>query len=270
MSDSIAQPRTAFDRPSEPEDFLLLAADAARLVLESGGETYRAEETAQAVATGLGAVDVECFATPTGIVLSFTAPDGHVHSIVRRVATRRLDLDRIARIEDFVRDLVSGRLEGDRAALVLGEIEFSPERPLLVSLLAAAVGTGCFALFFGGAWNDALVAAFSGLILSRMTRYLARRRISDFFTNLAGGFIVAAVALSAKLLGLATNPDLAILGAAMYLVPGVAITNAIRDTIAGDLVAGVARAADAFMSATAIAVGAGSVLGIWGLMGGRL
>ena len=257
-------------RLPEPEDFLLLAADAARLVLESGGETYRAEETAQAVATGLGAVDVECFATPTGIVLSFSGPDGRVRSIVRRVATRNLDLDRIARTEALVRDLVAGNLEWDEAAAVLGEIESSPDRSLVVSLLAAAVGTGGFALFYGGAWNDALVAAFAGLLLSRMTRYLARRRISDFFTNLAGGFIIASVALAAKRFGLASNADLAILGAAMYLVPGVAITNAIRDTIAGDLVAGVARAADAFMSATAIAVGAGSVLGIWGLMGGRL
>ncbi|HUX39079.1 MAG TPA: threonine/serine exporter family protein [Rectinemataceae bacterium] len=257
-------------RPPEAEDFLLLAADAARLVLESGGETYRAEETAQSIATGLGAVDVECFATPTGIVLSFSGPDGRVRSIVRRVSTRSLNLDRITRTEELVREVVAGTLEWDEAAATLGDIESSPEVPLLPSLAAAAAGTGFFTLFFGGAWNDALVAAFSGLILSRMTHYLARRRISDFFTNLAGGALIAAVALSAKGMGLAANADLAILGAAMYLVPGVAITNAIRDTIAGDLVAGVARAADAFMSAAAIAIGAGSALGVWGLFGGRI
>lgn len=255
-------------QPPEPEDFLLLAADAARLVLESGGETYRAEETAQAVATGLGAADVECFATPTGIVLSFSGPDGRIRSVVRRVSTRSLNLDRITRIEDMVRGLVAGELDWDGASRTLGEIEGSPERPFVLSLLAAAAGTGFFTLFFGGAWNDALVAAFSGLLLSRMTRNLQRRRISDFFTNLAGGAIIAAVALGAKALGLSEHAGLAILGAAMYLVPGVAITNAIRDTIAGDLVAGVARAADAFMSAAAISIGAGAVLGslaFWGL-----
>lgn len=255
-------------RAPEPEDFLLLAADAARVVLESGGETYRAEETAQSIATGLGAVDVECFATPTGIVLSFTGPDGRIRSIVRRVSTRSLNLDRITRVERLVRDVVGGAVDWSEAEAVLGEIESSPERSVLVSLLAAAVGTGFFTLFFGGAWNDALVAAFAGLLLARMTRNLQRRRISDFFTNLAGGFIIAAVALGAKSLGWAASADLAILGAAMYLVPGVAITNAIRDTIAGDLVAGVARAADAFMSAAAISIGAGAVLGgaaLWGL-----
>ncbi len=54
----------------------------------------------------------------------------------------------------------------------------------------------------------------------------------------------------------------------MYLVPGVAITNAIRDTIAGDLVAGVARGADAFMAAAAISIGAGGVIELWRISGG--
>ena len=38
----------------------------------------------------------------------------------------------------------------------------------------------------------------------------------------------------------------------MLLVPGLAITNAIRDTIAGDYVSGVARAVDAFLCAIAL------------------
>ena len=49
--------------------------------------------------------------------------------------------------------------------------------------------------------------------------------------------------------------------------PGVAVTNAIRDTIAGDLVAGVARGADALMSAAAISAGAGVAYQLWRLAG---
>ena len=54
-----------------------------------------------------------------------------------------------------------------------------------------------------------------------------------------------------------------IISSFMLLVPGLAITNAIRDTIAGDYVSGVARAADAFLCAVAIAVGAGFVMYFW-------
>lgn len=46
----------------------------------------------------------------------------------------------------------------------------------------------------------------------------------------------------------------------MLLVPGLAITNAIRDTISGDLVSGISRAVEAFLIAIAIAAGTGIVL----------
>ena len=55
----------------------------------------------------------------------------------------------------------------------------------------------------------------------------------------------------------------------MLLVPGIAITNAIRDTIAGDLVSGLTRAAEAFFIALSIAVGTGASLSIFiTLLGG--
>ena len=53
----------------------------------------------------------------------------------------------------------------------------------------------------------------------------------------------------------------------MLLVPGLAITNAIRDTVAGDYVSGVARALEAVIVAVAIAAGIGFVLSI-GMSGG--
>ena len=43
----------------------------------------------------------------------------------------------------------------------------------------------------------------------------------------------------------------------MPLVPGVAITNAIRDTLQGDYMSGGSRAMEAFVSAAGIAVGIG-------------
>ena len=56
----------------------------------------------------------------------------------------------------------------------------------------------------------------------------------------------------------------------MLFVPGLAITNAIRDTIAGDLVSGLTRAAEAFFVAISIAVGTGIVLSLWIALGGSL
>ncbi|NMN63647.1 threonine/serine exporter family protein, partial [Lacticaseibacillus paracasei] len=51
------------------------------------------------------------------------------------------------------------------------------------------------------------------------------------------------------------NLDFIIIGAIMPLVPGVAITNSIRDMLAGHLLSGMARGMEAILSACAIGVG---------------
>ena len=56
----------------------------------------------------------------------------------------------------------------------------------------------------------------------------------------------------------ALNMDTVIISCIMPLVPGVAITNAIRDTLRGDYISGGARALEAFVTAAAVAIGAGA------------
>ena len=63
-------------------------------------------------------------------------------------------------------------------------------------------------------------------------------------------------------IGVASHIDKMVIGAIMNLVPGVAITNSMRDIIAGDLLAGQAKLVEALFIATAIALGAGMVLSL--------
>jgi uncharacterized membrane protein YjjP (DUF1212 family) len=90
--------------------------------------------------------------------------------------------------------------------------------------------------------------------------------LPEFLTSLAGGALAATLSLLIRLVGFSIHPDTTIIGVIMLLVPGVAITNAIRDSIAGDLVAGLARGADAFIAAAAISAGAGGAFALWQLL----
>ena len=60
------------------------------------------------------------------------------------------------------------------------------------------------------------------------------------------------------------NMDTVIISGIMPLVPGVAITNAIRDTLRGDYISGGARALEAFVTAAAVAIGAGAGIALTG------
>ena len=84
--------------------------------------------------------------------------------------------------------------------------------------------------------------------------------------TLAGGALAAGAAFCIRALGIAIHVDTTTIGVIMLMVPGVAITNAIRDIIAGDLVAGIARAADAFLTAAAISAGAGGAIALLKLL----
>ncbi|MDE6107869.1 MAG: threonine/serine exporter family protein, partial [Oscillospiraceae bacterium] len=50
--------------------------------------------------------------------------------------------------------------------------------------------------------------------------------------------------------------------------PGIMFTNAIRDIMAGDMVAGITKIADALLTGMAIALGTAFALGLFRLFGG--
>ena len=56
--------------------------------------------------------------------------------------------------------------------------------------------------------------------------------------------------------------DAVVIASIMPLVPGVAITNAVFDTLHGDYLSGTARMLEAFVTAAAVAMGIGIGLGV--------
>ncbi len=250
----------------EPEELLLFAADSARLMLESGGETYRAEDTAMSIISSQGGVEPECFALSTGLMLSFSGQDGKVHSIVRRIKRRSMNLEKVSRIDTMIRQLRADKIDIDEAAREIDTIERLRERPAILKMAASAVGAAFFTFLFGGQVAEAVSAAFIGLAISVLIASFQRLRLPEFLASLAGGALAAFASLALEKTGLLIHHDTIIIGVIMLLVPGVAITNAIRDTIAGDLVAGLARGVDAVITAAALSAGAGGAFAIWKLL----
>ena len=78
-----------------------------------------------------------------------------------------------------------------------------------------------------------------------------------------GGFLVGFLALLLTSIIPSTNFDNIIIGSIMPMVPGVAITNAIRDTIEGNLLSGISRGVEAFFVAISIATGVAIALKVW-------
>lgn len=242
---------------------LHIATYAGQIILENGGETYRVEETISRICQSFGIEVAEGFVTPTGIMASASKTPADVRSVIKRVKHRTVNLDKIARVNELSRQNIIYPMPLDDFYEKLVEIDGKKAHKPKVVIGAAAVAAAAFTVMFGGNLSDAFAALLVGLIARLITVSISGMGVNDFFVNLAGGAIMTFLGLFTVWVGIGEHTPLIIIGSLMLLVPGLAITNAIRDTLAGDLVAGVTRGAEAIMIAVTLAAGSGIVVGLW-------
>ena len=135
-------------------------------------------------------------------------------------------------------------------------------------IISDGLVSGAFAIMLGSGIIDGICAAVVGMLLGIFIYFYSKSHSEVLFEGFIGGAIISVLAVFAVRSGIGTYVDGIIIGAAMPLVPGVAITTAIRDIMEGDYVSGVSRMMEAVLTAVAIAGGAGIALNALG--GGML
>lgn len=240
------------------DGILGVALESGILILQSGGETYRTEDTMMAVADSLGAADSSAFVTPTVAMLTCVDDSGKSHTRLQRIVTRTINLGTIARVNDLSRRIVSRGNKNDigEVSSVLSRIRHIPERPPAGVMLATAVASFCFSVMFQGTLQEAGVASVIGALMRLFLFALTPLSLSGFIVTALGGAIVSVLSGFSVLVALVPSGGNISISVLMSLVPGLAIVNAIRDIIAGDLVAGSARLLEAFVIAAALSLGA--------------
>ena len=78
---------------------------------------------------------------------------------------------------------------------------------------------------------------------------------NSFFRTVICSAVASLLSLLLVRLGLGRSVDTVTISVLMVLVPGVALTNAMREIMAGDIISGLSRAADSILTGTAIAIG---------------
>ena len=94
-------------------EILQVATFAGQIILESGGETYRVEDTILRICKTFGAEQAESFVTPTGIMTSILHK-GEIYSLTKRVVSRTVDLNKIDKVNDLSRNILSRNLTVDQ------------------------------------------------------------------------------------------------------------------------------------------------------------
>lgn len=229
---------------------------AGKLMMESGAETYRVEDTMIRMAVSQKMTNSHCFVTPTGIMFS---PSDELATRFVRINDRSTDLERVALVNSVSRKLVSGELTLQTAydeLLIIDQTNYKFN--IWLQILAAAAASGCFLILLGGSWNDVPFAfVFGGTGFIIVETILEQTRVK-FFAEFIGALAIGILASMAVYTGYGKDLDTIIIGSIMPLVPGLLITNAVRDLMAGHFMSGLSKGAEAFL--TAFAIGAGIAL----------
>lgn len=249
---------------------LILALRAGELMMKSGAEIYRVEDTITRICKACRIPYVEVFATPTGIFLSLDegSEESDMHTFIKRIKGSSIDLEKISRINHFSREFTSTDLSIDSGLSRLKEIAKIKPYPLLLRVFGAALVSSFFALIFQGAIRDFFCALFAGSGSYLLSVILDKFETNLFIRGFCCCFAATSIALGLFSAGLGTNLNSVIIGAIMIFLPGVAITNAVRDTLAGDMVSGMSKGLEAVIIAVSIASGVGIALKLWSLLGG--
>lgn len=239
---------------------LKVILDIGEAMLVSGGEVSRVEDTIARICRAYGMSRINVFIITTSIVVTVSDQDGEMLTQTRRIYSYSTNFTKLELLNDLSRTLcetipdisyMEDQLEGIQAAPMYTERTY---------YLAYALISASFTIFFGGSLWDAGAAALIGILL-RYLLFVNRRLEMNFIVNnlmcsLVGGLL--AVVLTR--IGFGESVDKIVIGNIMLLIPGISLTNSIRDMINGDIMSGVMRLSEAIIISIAIAVGFAIVL----------
>lgn len=239
-----------------PANLITAAMEIGDLLLENGAEIYRVEESMRRICKAYGVDNAEIFAVPTTIIITIRIGEESPITLTKRIYSRGTDLYKVELLNSLCREMCATIPPYNEIKKRIERIRRFPPYSLPKQMLAFSCVAFFFTLLFKGTFYDAIAGFFISALVKVVFNALEHIKTNAFFENIICGAIIALGTLFFVKIGFAQNIDKIIIGTIMPLVPGLAITNSMRDIIAGDLLAGVTKTTEAMLIGVGIAAGA--------------
>lgn len=239
----------------ELSDLIDSFLDFGETMMASGGEIGRIEDSLARMGVAYGAVKTNVFVITSSIELTMTFADGEAVTRTRRInSAGSTDFEKLRALNALSRRCAFERLPIPDLALQIRQIrETRPSR--LKFYIGSILASGGFTLFFGGSWLDALLAGVFAVLICLMQEKFAGISPNKIFFLFISSLITGVGICLVDRVVPGLHIDKVIIGDIMLLVPGIAITNAVRDTLIGDTISGLVKLADSLVWAAALAAG---------------
>lgn len=229
--------------------------DIGEEMVTCGAEVNRVEDSIMRMCHAYGMTRVNVFIITSNIQVTLEAPDGNIITQIRRMVKFSVNFDRLDYLNSLSRYVCSKKPDVDELQRRLDEVLNRPKQSRFLSFLSLIFVASGFTVFFGGNFMDAVAAAIMGITIGAMDIILSTRERNQIVYNFMSSVVAGFVAIFLVKCGIGVHADLIMIGGIMLLIPGIAMTNAMRDMLIGDIASGMLRLSNAILVSTAIACG---------------
>ena len=242
----------AADRANE---YLYQVLDIGQYMLQSGGEVSRVEDSIRRLCLSFGAERADVFTITSSIVVTVYAQRFGAVTQTRRITGSQYDLHRLELLNQLSRRICAEHLSLEDIRGALKDIEQTPQYGFAAQVLTYVLVSSSFTLFFGGSWLDAAASGVIGVMLKCLDRLIRQTRANAFTSALLCSCLGGLLAGLAVKYHLGDSVEMISIGNIMLLIPGVALTNSLRDMFSGNTISGLMRSIEAVLLALTIAFG---------------
>lgn len=228
---------------------------AGNLLLSSGAEIYRAEETMHRIADAMHIKDMDAYVTNRGIFASGNVPGKGIESRIMSVPDKELNIDKIEAVNELSREVCSNRMDLLYLKTSLQNIANMGEQNVAEKILSYFLGAGCFSYAIGTSFRDSLCAAIIGSLVGFYMIWSKYRIKSRVLITIIASVLTAVLSHFCVAIGLGSKLSFIIIGAMMDLVPGVAFVNSVREFSQNNFATGQTLLTSALLTCVSMASG---------------
>lgn len=243
-------------------EYLYQILEVGQTMLQCGGEVSRVEESIRRMCLAFGAERADVFTITSSIMVTVYSHRFGAVTQTRRVAGTQYDLHRLELLNHLCRRICSQHLTPEETDRALDAIQATPQYSFGTQLFTYALISSSFSLFFGGSLLDAAASGVIGMVLKYLDRLIRRTEANAFLSALLCSCLGGLLAGLAVRCGLGENADMISIGNIMLLIPGIPMTNSLRDMFSGNTISGLMRFIEAVLLALVIACGFALVAGL--------
>lgn len=229
--------------------------DFGEMLLGAGAEIRRVEDTLTRMGNACGVLKMNVMVITSNIIITMNYSEEMAITQTRRILNGvNYDLWRVEQLNAMSRRFCKEPLSLETFDAELIRIR-NDRDPSYFFVMGSLLAAGSYCLFFGGTWQDGVASMFFGALVCLFQKKLAGYFPNVVIFNFLCAFVTGiGICVAAHYIPV-IHVDKVTMGDIMLLIPGLTMTNAVRDMLVGDTMSGILRITESLLWAAALAFG---------------